>query len=331
MKQVTLQDVATHVGVSAKTVSNVVNGHALVSEDLRERVHGAIIELGYRPNLAARQLRSGRSGMIALALPDLMQPYFAELAAHTVRAAQEREITVLVTQTDSSPQAEQRIADGIGMPLTDGLIFHPMALSPQNLENRLDTTPLVLLGEQVGMPNAPQVRVDTVASARSAVEHLIARGRRRIAAIGVQHSDTAQAAEFRLSGYREALTAAGIPVDERLIRQTRRFERADGADAATSLVESGVDFDAIFAINDLLALGAMHVLSKRGRRVPEDVAVIGYDSIAEGAFSNPTLSSVAPDLDVLARTALDLVMTEHPEPGRRSVPYSIVERASTGG
>ena len=113
MPRTTLKDVAAHVGVSAKTVSNVVNGTGWVTEDLATRVRAALVELGYRPNAAARQLRSGRSGMIALALPELSQPYFAELAAELVRAAQERSITVLVNQTDGQADAERRISDGV--------------------------------------------------------------------------------------------------------------------------------------------------------------------------------------------------------------------------
>jgi DNA-binding LacI/PurR family transcriptional regulator len=127
MPRTTLKDVADRVGVSAKTVSNVVNGTGWVTDELRERVRAALVELGYRPNAAARQLRSGRSGMIALAIPELSQPYFAELAAELVRAAQERSITVLVNQTDGRADAERRISDGIDAPVMDGLIMSPLA------------------------------------------------------------------------------------------------------------------------------------------------------------------------------------------------------------
>lgn len=150
MPRTTLKDVGARVGVSAKTVSNVVNGTGWVTDEVADRVRAAMAELGYRPNLAARQLRSGRSGMIALALPQLAQPYFAELASQLVRAAHERGITVLIQQTDSDVEAERRILSGIGAPAVDGLIMSPLTLGPADLYARTDPTPLLLLGEQAG-------------------------------------------------------------------------------------------------------------------------------------------------------------------------------------
>ena len=148
MSRPTLKDVAERVGVSAKTVSNVVNGTGWVADDLKARVREALVEVGYRPNAAARHLRNGKSGMIALAVPELSQPYFAELASAIVRAASERSITVMVNQTDGDPENERIITEGIDAPAMDGLILSPLALSAADLEGRRDKTPLVLLGER---------------------------------------------------------------------------------------------------------------------------------------------------------------------------------------
>ena len=136
MRRTTLKDVGDHVGVSAKTVSNVINGTGWVRDDLKIRVREAIDELGYRPNSAARQLRSGRSGMVALAIPDLSQPYFAELASAIVAAAADRSITVLINQTNGQADAERRISDGVGIPVMDGLILSPLALTASDLADR---------------------------------------------------------------------------------------------------------------------------------------------------------------------------------------------------
>jgi DNA-binding LacI/PurR family transcriptional regulator len=331
MPRTTLKDVAARVGVSAKTVSNVVNGTGWVTDDLAQRVREALVELGYRPNAAARSLRSGRSGMIALAIPELSQPYFAELASELVRAAQERSITVLVNQTDGRADAERRISDGIGVPVMDGLIMSPLALGAEDLQSRLDTTPLVVLGEHVGAGGFPRVTVDNTAAAKAATEHLLAIGRRRVAAIGAQESGPNETAVLRLAGYRAALEDAGIAFDERLVFHVSDFHRSDGAAAARRIMSEGVEPDAIFAFNDLLALGAMHVLMTGGLRVPEDVAVIGFDDIEEARYSTPALSSVAPDTGALARKAIDLLAEESPDPGIHTIDFTIAHRASTEG
>ena len=336
MGRTTLKDVAEHVGVSAKTVSNVVNGTGWVTDDLRARVQAAIDDLGYRPNVAARNLRSGRTGMVAVALPDLSQPYFAELASDLVRAAQERSITVLINQTDGRKDAEERIAQGIDLPLMDGLILSPLALTAADLEHRVDTTPLILLGEHIGETSLPHVAVDNTAAARAAVEHLLSCGRRRIAAIGMQQAGPNETSVLRLSGYRAALEAVGIPFDPELVGAVEGYHRADGARAAEHLLDAGIEFDAIFAFNDLLALGALHVLGARGVSVPGEVAVIGFDDIAEATYSTPALSSVAPDTRALAHAALDLLTSDASAttPGPRAaipIPFTIAQRASTIG
>lgn len=331
MARTTLKDVADRVGVSAKTVSNVVNGTGWVTDELAGRVRAALVELGYRPNAAARQLRSGRSGMIALAIPEISQPYFAELASELVRAAQERSITVLVNQTDGRADAERRISDGIDAPVMDGLIMSPLALGARDLEGRLDPTPLVLLGEHIGDSIFPQVSVDNTAAAKAATEHLIAQGCRRIAAIGAQETGPNETAVLRLAGYRAALEGAGIDYDERLVMTVDQYHRADGADAARALLDARHDIDGIFAFNDLLALGAMHVLITSGVRIPEGVAIIGFDDIDEARYSTPALSSVSPDTAALARRAIDLLFEEPPTPGIHTVGHTIAHRASTRG
>ncbi len=328
MRRTTLKDVGDHVGVSAKTVSNVINGTGWVREDLKARVRQAVVELGYHPNSAARQLRSGRSGMIALAVPDLSQPYFAELASAIVAAAQERLITVMINQTNGLPETERRISDGVGLPAMDGLILSPLALNAADLSDRMDSTPIVLLGEHIGESPLPHLTVDNAAAAQAATELLIGSGRRRIAAVGAQPTGPNETSELRLTGYRAALRAAGIPEDDQLVRTVVDFRRREGAAAVERLLADGVDFDAVFAFNDLLALGAMHALAEAGLRVPQDVAVIGFDDIEEGRYSAPPLTTVAPDKAAIGRLALDLLLSDTPVAGETTVPFSIARRMS---
>lgn len=339
MTRIRLQDVAERAGVSIKTVSNVVNNKGAITAATRARVEEALAELRYRPNVAARHLRRGNSGMIAVALPEITQPYFAEIASELVRAAKARHLTVLLNQTDGLLETERAVSDGVDMPLMDGLVLSPLALGAQDLRRRTDTTPLVLLGEHVdGTTGIAHVAIDNHAAARAATEHLARIGRRRIAAIGAKHAADdaapAETAELRLAGYRDALAAAGLPWQEELVGTVRDFHRADGAAAMHDLLALPEPPDAVFCFNDLLALGALRALRDHGLTAPEDVAVIGIDDIEEGRFSAPSLSTVAPDKRAIAETAIDLLLgTRAPQEGAATtvVGHHLVVRESTGG
>ncbi|MEV5207191.1 LacI family DNA-binding transcriptional regulator [Micromonospora sp. NPDC053740] len=301
-----LKDVAERAGVSVKTVSNVVNGHVHVRPDTRARVEEAIVELNYRPNLSARHLRKGRTGVIALAVPELDIPYFAELARHVVSVAAEHGWTVLIDQTGGRRGQERVLASGITDHLIDGLILSPLALTVADLA-ALDGTPMVLLGERIEHCPADRVVIDNVAAAREITSHLIQLGRRRIAAVGAQRTDEGASARLRLAGYRDALRAAGLDHDQTLVASAPAWHRADGAAAMRGLLTSGVRPDAVFCFNDTLALGALRTLHEAGLRVPEDVAVAGFDDIEDGRFATPALSTVAPDKEQVARLAVQLL------------------------
>lgn len=301
-----LKDVAARAGVSIKTVSNVVNGYVHVAPETRARVQAAIEALGYVPNLAARQLRSGRSGVIALAVPELQSPYFAEIAGLIVQAAERRSWTVLIDQTDGQAERERNLVAGLRRHAIDGLIFSPLALAGEELAQR-DGTPMVLLGERIWHGPADHVAIDNTAAAADATRHLSGLGRRRIAAIGVQDRPSAVTARQRLAGYHAALAEAGLRPDPALQAEVESFHRADGAAAMARLLDAGEPPDAVFCFNDLLALGALRTLLERGFAVPGDVAVIGFDDIEDGRFSTPTLSTIAPDASRIAQLAVDLL------------------------
>lgn len=302
-----LKDVAQRAGVSVKTVSNVVNGYVHVSPQTRARVEKALAELNYRPNLSARNLRKGRTGVIALAVPELDLPYFAELTRHVVNAAARHGWTVLVDQTGGSREQERIVAAGIRDHLIDGLVFSPLALTADDLETLAEGTPMVLLGERVRHGPADHVVIDNVEASRRMVRHLTAQGRRRIAAIGAQRTAEGVSARLRLQGYRAALEAAGLPYHEHLVAPAASWHRADGASAMRTLLGSGARPDAVFCFNDTLALGAIRALHEAGLRVPQDVAVAGFDDIEDGRFSIPTLTTVAPDKEQIAQLAVELL------------------------
>ncbi|MFB7708556.1 LacI family DNA-binding transcriptional regulator [Streptomyces sp. NPDC056105] len=332
--RVSLKDVAARAGVSIKTVSNVVNNYQHVTPAMRERVQQAIDELGYRPNLTARHLRQGRTGIIALALPELGNPYFAELAAAVIDAAAVHDYIVLLDHTGGRREQEVLVSQGFRARVIDGLILSPIELEAEDLRERTENVPLVLLGERHYDLPYDHIAVDNVAAARTAVRHLIDLGRREVAFIGARRGHS-QPAHLRVQGWREELLSAGLSVDDGLIATTEGWGHADGAAAMTRILETGRRPDAVFAYNDPIAIGAMRVLSERGMRVPEDVAVVGFDDVVEGHFGAVTLTSVSPDKEAIARMAVESVLArlsgQAPEPRRVWADYRLIARESTLG
>jgi DNA-binding LacI/PurR family transcriptional regulator len=331
----TLHDVARLAGVSIKTVSNVINDYPHIRPATRQRVETAIAELGYQPNLSARSLRSGRTGVIALALPELGLSYFAELADAVIQAAERRGLTVTIEHTGGDRDRELEVLRSPRRKLGDGLIFSPLGMSQDDVELTAVAYPLVLLGERIFGGPADHVTMQNVDAARAATEHLLGLGRRRIAVVGAHEGEVIGSAGLRLRGYREALDAADVPFDPELLGYTALWHRANGATSMHELLSRGVEFDAVFGLNDTLALGAMRVLQEAGRRIPDDVAVIGFDDLDEARYSLPSLTTVDPGRVQIARTAVDVLVDRiagvDTEPRHEIfADFRIVERESTG-
>lgn len=333
MARVTLADVADAVGVSAKSVSNVVNGTGWVGEETRKRILAAVDELGYRPNLAARQLRGGTSGVLALAIPDLREPYFAEFVSRFVTAAQERALNALIVQTGGERTAEKRAIEGNGLPALDGVVVSPLQLTSQDIRQHRGKTPLILVGEhgqEISEPPAVHIGADNGAAARAATSCLLKNGRKRVGVIGVQEEGSKATSRQRFQGYQSALEEAGIPFDTALVGNVTDFNRSEGARATEGLLKRGADFDGLFCFNDTLALGALHVLAANGISVPDAVEIIGFDDIDEGRFATPPLSTVNLGISDAADIILDIVEGHREiDGGHVTVPFSVVQRSTT--
>jgi DNA-binding LacI/PurR family transcriptional regulator len=330
----TRREVAQAANVSVRTVSNVVNGFASVAPQTRERVLRVIDELGYRPSQIARILKRGRSGLIALILPELDTPYFAELTRAFVELGAAHGLTVVIDQTDGDAARELELINQTDHgTLFDGVVVSPLGLAPEDLSDVSADRPVVFLGEDTHA-GFDQVRIDNLAAARDATAHLIAQGRTRIAAIGAERRRPASST-IRLAGYRQALEEAGIEFDPRLVGYVDSFRRPAGAAAMSRLLDSQVAPDAVFCFSDPLALGAMRTLHDRGVRVPEDIALVGFDDIEDGHFSFPSLSSVSPDKFFIASRALELLIARlegtAAVPAEHLAPYRIVVRESSSG
>lgn len=311
-------------------------GYRPVAEPTRLRVQQAIDELGYSPNLSARHLRSGRTGIIALAIPELDNPYFAELASAAIREAGAHGYTLLMDYTDGDHETELLLVEGIRERIIDGLIFSPVQLGRDDILARASDKPLVLIGESVyGVPY-DHIAIDNVAASHAAVQHLVSLGRHRIAFIGAHPDVHRQPAHLRLRGYEEALAAAGLPLDPELVATTAQFGRQDGLDGMRRLLALRQPPDAVFAYNDLIAIGAIRAMHEADLRVPDDIAIIGFDNIDEGRFANPSLTTIAPDKESIGQLAVRSLIArvegKQVEPPRDiQPPFRLVTRESTLG
>ncbi|QAY70763.1 LacI family DNA-binding transcriptional regulator [Xylanimonas protaetiae] len=326
------RDVAVAAGVSVRTVSNVVSGAAHVAPRTRERVLRAIEQLDYRPSEFARSLRVGRSGLVGLMLPELDTPYFADITRTLVGEGSRHGLTVVIDQTEGDRNRElawiERTTHG---GLFDGLILSPLALRPGDVGLFPRDSPVVFLGEDE-FPGFDHVMVDGAAAARDAVTHLVDAGRRRIAVIGAERPGRGTSAQ-RLDGWRDALARADVPADPELVGYVSGFTRTEGYRAMHELLDRGPD--AVFCFSDPLALGAMRALYERKVRVPDDVAVVGFDDIEDGRFSAPSLTTISPDKALLARTTFRRLTARlegsRDDPETVIVPHRLVVRESSPG
>lgn len=313
---VNLRTVAEHAGVSVRTVSNVVNGYAHVSPTMRERVQRSIDDLGYRPNLAARTLRSGRTGVIGLVIPEVHSPYFSELASAIVRLAAERGWMVHIDQTEGDAARERRLVEGSTSQLVDGMIVSPWALTAADLSARAPgAVPMVMLGERESDGLIDHVAIDNVGAARQATEHLISTGRTRIAAVGLQPHLANGTAQQRFDGFSRAMDEAGLSAHA--VVAVRALHRADGAAAVAQLFDDRSNPpDALFCFTDELALGVLRAVADRGLAVPRDLALVGFDDIEDGRYAVPSLTTVSPSKDALAASCLQCLDDRLTEPHR---------------
>ncbi|MEN5074410.1 LacI family DNA-binding transcriptional regulator [Isoptericola cucumis] len=337
-RSVTVKDVARQAGVSASTVSNVLHGRASVAPEIRARVEAAITDVGYVPSAAGRLLRSGRSEVVQLALPDIRSPYYSALAHTVIRQARALDLVVVIEETAGAADQERRVATshpnrGIG-----GTLICPVALSSDDLAGLLPHTPTVLLGEHTHGDVFDQVFTDSRAAARDVAEHLLGTGRRRLAFVGTEPGAASGATPglLRLAGVRDAVHARGLDLPDDAVLGADRFDRETGALVGERLAgrhSAGARFDAVVCATDELAVGVLHAFRRGGLRVPEDVAVTGWDDAPESRYLSPALTTVAHDLDDIAAAALRLVVSRKADPerppSRHVSPHRLVVREST--
>lgn len=333
LSMTTIHDVARHAGVSVVTVSRVLNRTAVVNNATRLRVEEAIAALGYIPSQAARSLRSRRSHSLALILPDITNAFWTTVARGVEDTAQREDYTVFLCNTDENPSKQASYLHAVHQRGVDGVIIAPYDVDANNLDVlRQRHTPTVVIDRRVEGWEVDCVRSDSIAGSRALVEHLVHLGHRRIAMIsGPEKTSTAQE---RVAGYRLALEENGIPVDERLIRYGE-FRARLGQALTEQLFEEGTNPTAIFAANNVIAMGALEALRQRGLTVPQNVALVCFDDLPDLVFLFPFLTVIAqPAYEMGAQSAallMERIKSPTPLDARHLVlPSRLVLRYSCG-
>lgn len=334
MKNVTLADIARLAGVSSATVSRALRDSPLISEETKARVRAVAKTHNYRPNLVARNLRLKQSQTVALVLSVtarsdyLADPFLAKFIGAVGSALRAQGYDLLITQaSESEPDIGARYLDS---GRADGLVFLGRTTFDDRLVARMaEDAPIVVWGPQLAEQSYCSVGIDNVHWSRTAVAHLLDLGRRRVAFLG--GDAFCMEMSHRYQGYEAALQVAGIAVDPALIANAS-WDSHTGYEAMQQLLAAAPDLDAVFANSDVLAIAALEALRAGGRRVPQDVAVVGFDNIAIGAFTSPPLTTVSQNLregaPLLVEKLLRLIANETAAPA--TIPGKLIVRQSSG-
>jgi LacI family transcriptional regulator len=303
-----MKDIADELGLSVVTISKVLREHPDIGEETRERVLRRVRELDYQPNILARSLVTGRSFLVGLIVPDLIHPFFAEIAKALSIAIRAKGYSLIVSSSEEDPELEAREIRQLRARRLDALVIASTRSELPELEQEPDAL-FVLIDRDIPGAHANFIGIDDVAAGRIATQHLIDIGCRRIAHIRGRETSTAVR---RYEGYREALQAGGLVYDEQLVvsRETVDTESTEqGAQAMQILLSRTPRPDGVFCFNDPLAIGAMKAIHAAGLRIPQDIAIIGCGNLHYDDSLRVALSSIDQHSRILGEQAGQLVLS----------------------
>jgi LacI family transcriptional regulator len=312
-----IRDVATKAGVSVGTVSNVLNRPELVAPATRARVEEAIATLGFVRNESARQLRAGRSRTLGLVVLDVANPFFTDIARGVEEAVAAEGLAVVLCDSAERTDRERRYLELLEEQRVQGILITPVeGVGEQLRQLRRRGIPVVLVDRWASTRSFCSVSVDDVYGGELAAAHLVDQGHERIAFVGGPYKY--QQVVDRHDGAERALTTAGLPASGLVRVETPTLTVASGRDAGTQIAELPADRrpTAAFCANDLVALGVLQEMTRRRLRVPDDLAIVGYDDIDFAAAAAVPLSSVRQPRDELGRVAAELLLAETTEDRR---------------
>jgi LacI family transcriptional regulator len=321
----TLADVAREAGVAISTASRSFTNPPRVNARTRERIVEAADRLGYRPNALARALESGRTRTVGLVVSDITNPHFFGLIRGAEQQAATAGYTLVLADTRQSPERELEVIARISS-FVDGFILAASRLPTDKLSAKIDNKPVVLVNRQV--PGVPSVVTDHVDGPRHVVEHLHSLGHRRLVFLGGPRQSWSGA--MRWNAVRERATTLGMEAS-----LLGPFPPSIEGGPAAADAALGAGATAVIAHNDLLAIGALRRFAERGVRIPEQVSVVGFDDIFGSDFCTPPLTTLAGPLEMVGRSAVDLVLAaDRPNRGepipQLTAPAHLVIRSTTG-
>ncbi len=334
---VTLQDIAHEAGVSRVVVSCVLNDRDVrVSDETRTRIHALIERHHYQPNGLVKALRTKRTHALGVLLPGVIHSFFPRILNAMEQAASERGWQVLMCQTHSQPEILKREVDMLCERRVDGLLMTPHPDSGPLLRRLIaGGQKVVLFDDSIAGLAIPCAKSDDVLGTRLAVEHLLNLGRRRILFLGWPRDQTPNA-RARRRGYDEALATHGIAPDPRLVHKSPTCGIRDAFEMTRRVLADGIRFDAVFAVNDMAALGVVKAVRQAGLSIPGDVALVGYGNLRDGRFISPGLTTVEQKPEETGKRAVTLLLDDV-EQNRRAEPREwltipeLVVRGSCGG
>ncbi|VEF47302.1 LacI family transcriptional regulator [Bacillus freudenreichii] len=299
---ITIKDVAKHAGVSKATVSRVINHNTSVNKEIKERVLASIEELGYQPNAIARSLANSTSNVIGLILPDIVNPYFPALARGIEDSAHEHGYSLFISNTDNNPDIEQEYIEKMCRQQVGGIILISSILDEEKVNKLVELgVPFVLCDRLIENSQFDTVSIDNYKAAYEAVLRLIRQGYEKIYHLsGPKHI---QPADKRRQAYIDAMHEHGLEP----MYQVGDFSYKSGYERMKSVLEKS-KISAVFAANDLIALGAMSAIHEKGLTIPNDISVIGCDDILFAQMSNPKLSTISVPAYKIGATAVKLLV-----------------------
>lgn len=331
-RKVTIREVAREAGVSINTVSRALNGKPDVSEATRRKVLDVTKRLGYRPNKLAKGLRSNKTGTIGVVVTDVSNPYFSALVKSVEEAARQHNYSLILQDTNEDPEQEREAILTLLAERVDGVLLTPTQKGKEAIAQLQESgLPFVLLGRRYTHLRTDYVVTDDVSGGFLATEHLIRLKRERIAII--TGPLCISSAKERLQGYMKAFAQYGIEVDESLVVKADAITAADGYRTMQALLRRPPYPTAVFAYSDFVAFGVMKAIREAGLRIPQDVAVVGYDDVEFCSYLETPLSSVRIPKEELGKTAAEGLirkLTEGAEdPLKVSLPVSLIVRTSS--
>jgi LacI family transcriptional regulator len=328
----TLTDVARLAGVSTMTVSRVINDSGYVSPEARARVTGVIAELGYMPNVLARQLRSKRTKTLALVVTDIANPFFTTIARGVEDAARARGYAVMFCNTDESEAEEIEYVRMLIGRQVDGVLLVPAAASSASLElMHKHGLPVVVLDRRLRSGLADEVRTDSEAGAHLAVRHLLDLGHRRIAVL--TGPAAVSTSSDRVAGYRRAMAEEGLGPDDELV-VFGGYNETSGYEMTRRVLDAQPQPTALFAANNFIAFGAIRALREAGMRTPEDMSIAVFDDLPPGWVFDPFLTVVSQPAYEIGKQAAELMLERlagkaPADPRTIVLPSELITRRST--